>query len=110
MRVRFYDIQWAIDEDQTLEECGLFTECTLDIDEELAKDYDTVDQFLEEEAATLLSDRFGFLVFGCKYEIVKQTVHITVEGGVIQPLRFWANASSRKRLAPSSEPTTRNSG
>ena len=72
MRVRFYDIEWETD-GQSLEECGLSTECMWDIDEELAKDYDTVDQYLEEETATFLSDHFGFLVIGCRCEVVKQS-------------------------------------
>jgi hypothetical protein len=83
MKVRFFDIEWATD-GQSLEKCGLPTECVLEIDEELAKDYDTVDGYLDEEATTLLSDQYGFLLNGCKYEVVKQIVNITVEGGVIQ--------------------------
>lgn len=34
MKVRFFDIKWATD-DHTLEDCGLSTECVLDIDEKL---------------------------------------------------------------------------
>ena len=83
MKVRFFDIEWATD-GRSLEKCGLPTECVLEIDEELAKDYDTVDGYLDEEATTLLSDQYGFLLNGCKYEVVKQIVNITVEGGVIQ--------------------------
>ena len=83
MKVRFFDIEWATDS-QSLEKCGLPTECLWNIDEALAADHESIDQYLDEEAATFLSDHFGFLVIGCKYEIVKQTVHLTVEGGVVQ--------------------------
>ena len=82
MNVHFTEIDWETD-GLSLEECGLSNECTLDINEALAADHDNMDQFLEEEAANILSDRFGFLVQGCKFEVMK-TVTIAVEGGVVQ--------------------------
>jgi len=71
MKARFYDIEWETD-GHPLEDCGLPTECTLEVDVELAADYDTIDQYLREEGANLLSDRYGFLVNGCMFEIIKQ--------------------------------------
>jgi hypothetical protein len=71
VQVRFFDIDWETD-GGTPADCGLPIECMLDVDDESAADYDTIDGYLEEEGANLLSDRYGFLVNSCKFEIINQ--------------------------------------
>jgi hypothetical protein len=66
MRVRFYDIDWDTSNDDgevpSPQECGLPTTCTLDVEN---------DTDLDEEGADVLSDKYGFCVFGFCYEVHK---------------------------------------
>ena len=58
MKVRFFDIQWDIDEG---DEPELPSECVLELDD---------DMDLEEEGADALSDKFGWCVVSCSFEMV----------------------------------------
>jgi hypothetical protein len=68
MIVRFFDIQWDTSDEEieklrTPEECGLPSEATFNVDDDLD---------LEDEGADALSDRYGFCVLGCSYEVQTQ--------------------------------------
>jgi hypothetical protein len=76
MKVRFFDIVWDTTESGSLDqlkdspaaaECGLPSEVTLEVDTE---GEDDPDAYLDEEAANILSDKFGYCVFSCSYEIL----------------------------------------
>lgn len=60
MKIKAYDIDWDVDENQNPD---LPKTCTVIAD----KDFNP-----SEELADVLTDRFGFLVNGCKYKILKQ--------------------------------------
>lgn len=61
MKVRFYDINWDTDPLDDAQEDSLPKETTLDVD-------DDVD--LELDGADVLSDKYGFCVFGFNYEVL----------------------------------------
>lgn len=71
MRVRFYNIQWDTTDDNdegespSAADLGLPEEVTLDVDDDLC---------LETEGADVLSDRYGFCVFGFNFE--RETKHV----------------------------------
>lgn len=58
MNIRFYDIQWDTDG----EEVDLPSEVTLEVDADLD---------VAQEGADVLSDKYGWCVFGFQFEEVK---------------------------------------
>lgn len=66
-KIRIFDIQWDTSNDEgddfrTPESLGLPAEHTAEVND----DFDP-----EEECADLISDKFGYCVFGCSYEWVE---------------------------------------
>ncbi len=59
MKVRFFDIDWDTD-DKVVD---LPSETIMEVD-------DNID--LENESADVLSDKYGWCVFGCSYEILPE--------------------------------------
>lgn len=68
MRVRFYEINWDTTDDEhdeppSTEACGLPSECILDVGDALD---------VEEVGADVLSNEYGFCVFGFNHEVLEQ--------------------------------------
>ena len=59
MKIKLFDISWDTDGLQI----DLPSEVVMEVDEDID---------LENEAADLLSDKFGWCVFGCDYEILPE--------------------------------------
>ena len=63
-KIRCFDIEWDTD-GETLEDCGLPTECIIEVEDDL----DVV-----ENGCDKLSDKYGFLLYGFKFEEIGQAV------------------------------------
>jgi hypothetical protein len=66
VKVRFFDIEWDtgdedLDEDPSPSECGLPSECVVEVEDDLD---------LDEEGADALSERYGFCVSRCSFEVI----------------------------------------
>jgi len=70
MKVRCFNIDWDTD-GESLEDCGLPTECVLELDTEFLEMHGGEDD-IADELADKLSDQYGFCHYGFEYEIVKE--------------------------------------
>jgi len=64
MQVRFYDIEWDMtdsDKPRTPEECGLPSECVLEVEDDID---------LSRDGADVLSQHYGWLVKGVSWRVI----------------------------------------